>query len=94
MFNMSEIQAYKLIIEHKEHISPDKVRAWIETIITKAVDRFGGLAFNIFGECDYGKVIAAHMVIEHSEPVSAEKLQAILNVKHEGIMVQDVNKAE
>jgi hypothetical protein len=67
MLNMSDIQAYKLIIEHKEHVSPDKVRSWIETIITKAVNRRGGRRNTCRNLLIYGKYLLLITIFQKAQ---------------------------
>jgi len=87
---MSDVQAYKLIIEHKDTMSSDEVRMVIEQAVKMAVDRFVGLAFHVSGECNFGKVISARLVVEHSTPLNEDKLGAILNFQHEAMRVADL----
>lgn len=91
---MESIQAYKLVIEYKESITQEEVRNWLEPILVKTVDRLAGLSFNGVGDCEFGKFISARLVIEHSALVSAEKLQAILNVPHDSVRIVQVHNGD
>lgn len=91
---MSDIHTYKLTIEHKETILPDEVRESLENNIKVAVNRFIGLSFNVFGECNYGKVISARLVFEHSSSINPDKLGAALSNVAEGVRIAEILKVD
>lgn len=91
---MADIHVYKVIIEYKKSLTPEQVSGIISTHMSTMVDRFIGLSFNVFGECDFGKTVSARLVFENTKKINADKLGAILNFKSQELRVSEVLHAE
>jgi len=88
------MQAYKVAMEFKDTMTEEMARQWIVNLLAEKMDRVVGLSFRGSSPCEFGTAAVAGLVVDHSEPVSPERLEAWLNVPDKSIRVLSVAGAD